>query len=42
MTACLGVCVGMTCQEDAYARAAVWATLPTTFATPAETDRSAP
>lgn len=36
MTACLGVCAGMTCQEDADARAAIWASLPTTFATPTD------
>jgi hypothetical protein len=30
--ACLGICVGMTCQEDADARAAAWAALPTIHA----------
>lgn len=36
MTACLGLCAGMLCQEDADARAAIWASIPTTFATPPE------
>lgn len=33
MTVCLGICAGMTCQEDADARAELWARLPQTFAT---------
>lgn len=32
MVACLGICVGMRCDEDAEARAAVWRSIPSTFA----------
>jgi hypothetical protein len=39
MDACLGLCAGMTCQEDADARAELWQAIPTTYAPAHRHDR---